>query len=282
MTTKDENMTSLETATISETSDSTKKIADKTAEKKTKKSSKSKKKRPSLALILTLASIVLLFLSVFLVRTGIRNGAKALADKYSDNYKAEHDKVYENITEYWRKKIEDANKTKNYQSISIASVKEKADLEVLIISEVVYEIENKEDNKYHLTRWAQFPGTCTYTVNLKASEFITDTTRNTVTVRIPHIVSNIQINDNKIEELFSKDDIDVISSTFSKADVIKAEEDLVDRQLRDAYVDIRKKFQEEPYYEKQAKEAAVKVIEKLIRDLNPGNDTLQVLVEFVE
>ena len=282
MTTKDENMTSLETATISETSDSTKKIADKTAEKKTKKSSKSKKKRPSLALILTLASIVLLFLSVFLVRTGIRNGGKALADKYSDNYKAEHDKVYENITEYWRKKIEDANKTKNYQSISIASVKEKADLEVLIISEVVYEIENKEDNKYHLTRWAQFPGTCTYTVNLKASEFITDTTRNTVTVRIPHIVSNIQINDNKIEELFSKDDIDVISSTFSKADVIKAEEDLVDRQLRDAYVDIRKKFQEEPYYEKQAKEAAVKVIEKLIRDLNPGNDTLQVLVEFVE
>ena len=282
MTTKDENMTSLETATISETSDSTKKIADKTAEKKTKKSSKSKKKRPSLALILTLASIVLLFLSVFLVRTGIRNGAKVLADKYSDNYKAEHDKVYENITEYWRKKIEDANKTKNYQSISIASVKEKADLEVLIISEVVYEIENKEDNKYHLTRWAQFPGTCTYTVNLKASEFITDTTRNTVTVRIPHIVSNIQINENKVEQLFSKNDSDVISTTFTKADVIKAEEDLVDRQLRDAYVDIRKKFQEEPYYEKQAKEAAVKVIEKLIRDLNPGNDTLQVLVEFVE
>lgn len=292
MNTEIDNLNSTEVSTspeipetiVEKTDRITDKITDKITEQKIEDTSKpkEKKKRLSPTLILTIASIVLVFLTVFLIRIGIRNGGKSLVDNFTDNYESEHDRIYKDLTDFWANKVKEANKVINYQTISIANVKKKADLEVLMVSDVVYEIENKDDNKYHLTRWVQIPGTCTFTVNLKASEFITDTIRNTVTVRIPHIVSNTQINENKIKELFYKDDSGLLTSTFSKAEVIKAGEDLVDRQLRDGYVDIRKKFQENPNYEKQAKESAVKVIEKLIKDLNPGNNTLQVFVEFAE
>lgn len=251
-------------------------------EEKSKSVKKRKKKRPSITLILTLSTIVLFFLTIFVIRTGVKNGGRTLADTFNENYETKRQETNTIITDFWSKKVEEANKITNEQAISITGIKEKADLEVLMVSDVVFEIENKEDNKYHLTRWVQIPGTCVYTVNLKASEFVTDTVRNTVTVRIPHIISNTHVNEDKIEVLFYKDDSDLFASTFSKAEIVKAGNDLVDRQLRDGYIEIRRKFQENPEYEKEAKESAIKVVEKLIKDLNPENETLQVFVEFAE
>ena len=273
--------TSLTEAEMTERTDTAGKEQGK-KEDKLKSVKKRKKKRPSITLILTLSTIVLFFLTIFVIRTGIKNGGRTLADTFNENYETKRQETNTIITDFWSRKVEEANKVTNEQAISITGIKEKADLEVLMVSDVVFEIENKEDNKYHLTRWVQIPGTCVYTVNLKASEFVTDTVRNTVTVRIPHIISNTHVNEDKIEVLFYKDDSDLFSSTFSKAEIVKAGNDLVDRQLRNGYIEIRRKFQENPEYEKEAKESAIKVVEKLIKDLNPENETLQVFVEFAE
>ena len=217
--------TSLTEAEMTERTDTAGKEQGK-KEDKSKSVKKRKKKRPSITLILTLSTIVLFFLTIFVIRTGIKNGGRTLTDTFNENYETKRQETNTIITDFWSKKVEEANKVTNEQAISITGIKEKADLEVLMVSDVVFEIENKEDNKYHLTRWVQIPGTCVYTVNLKASEFVTDTVRNTVTVRIPHIISNTHVNEDKIEVLFYKDDSDLFSSTFSKAEIVKAGNDL--------------------------------------------------------
>ena len=92
----------------------------------------------------------------------------------------------------------------NNIAIEVASVREEANLEVLRVSDVEYVIESKDDNKDRIETWVEFYGDGVYTVDMRASEFIIDSDRQYVLVRVPKPeLTNCKIT--QTNQLFWKD-----------------------------------------------------------------------------
>lgn len=171
---------------------------------------------------------------------------------------------------------EASNHVKNRGTISIESVQEKAELEVLKVSDVEYITNEKKEDK--VTSWLEVPGNGVFTVDLSMSEFIVDDARHYVLARVPKPeinAENIEIETQKVKIIAYENNHWV----FDNGSVEEGEE-LVRKQLSEAQTKIQEDIQSNERYFDIAQTSARNNIKQLIKSLNEDIPSLDIEVEF--
>lgn len=165
----------------------------------------------------------------------------------------------------------------NEITLNFGEIREKADLEVLEAYSMNYYISTAQDNG-KIDVWLEVPGECVFTVNMKMSEVIFDQNRHHVLIRIPSPVvsySNIDVTDINIYRL---EDEQKITSFINSID---DGEQIAINALSESQKAIIKNISSDAEYYKSAKENAIKIIQNLVKNLNPDVPGLVVDVEFL-
>lgn len=161
----------------------------------------------------------------------------------------------------------------NDVSIEVASIREEANLEVLKVSDVEYVIESKDDNENGIEVWMEFYGDGVYTVDMKASEFIIDSDRQYVLVRVPRPeLTNCRIT--QANQLFWQNGV------FNKS--VSVGTDLAVEMRNAGYSKLNNYMKSNAQFYKSAKSSAQTVIADLVKGLNSELTDLVVEVEFVD
>lgn len=171
---------------------------------------------------------------------------------------------------------EASNHVKNSGTIGVESVQEKAELEVLKVSDVEYITNNKSEDK--VTSWLEVPGNGVFTVDLSLSEFVVDDARHYVLVRVPKPeiqAENIEIDTQKVKILAYENNHWV----FDNGSVEEGEK-LVLNQLSEAQTKIQEDIQSNERYFEIAQTSARNNIKQLIKSLNEDVSDLDIEVEF--
>jgi hypothetical protein len=236
-------------------------------------------KRPRIVKVLTLSNIcvaiaiVLFTISALVISNTIRNGAKyaQLAYDNAKNVAATdaYNKFYNSAYVSAERKYHVANRV----SIDVASAKKEAKLEVLGVNDVEYVIENKSDNDDNLETWVEFYGTGVYTVDMRESEFIVDTNRQYILVRVPR-PEFARCSIQKTETLFWKNG--VFNKSYSDG------VDHAQKLRAEGWTKLNNGMKSNTRFMKAAKDSATKVISDLVKGFNSELTDLVVEVEFVD
>lgn len=222
-----------------------------------------------------LISLTLLVLggNILLWRHGLSRLKSAFAQGYSlskDTTAAEvEQKFYDEAYKYYESKYH----TRDEMTISVDSLRNESKLEILQVSDVKYVIENEDNNDEHLTAWLKVPGHSVFTVDLSLAEFIVDSERELVTVRLPKPeLGNFTIDYDAVEILKFKDGYLNESNKYGAA--------LARRQLATAGEEMRADFSVNQMYIESAKTSAEKILVQLIQEINPGLPSDHIYIEF--
>ena len=229
-------------------------------------------------------------LSAFMFFDAVYTGADEALDAFSDGVQDATDSVHQEFYDMGVKAGEEAHHVKNVIAISLGRIREKMDLEVLQVCDVGYIPYPDNDEKSFLNTikasisrqypnnivsWLGVSAYGTFTVDLRASEFIIDNDRQYVLVRIPRPkLSNYHLDQDKVESLYF-DDGGLVKDSASVG------QDIAQRHLQYAEGLLKKKAFSNQYYYKQACENAQSILESLIKQLNPKLPNLKVDVEFL-
>lgn len=225
--------------------------------------------------ILAAIFVLIVVSSVLVIKRSVFLGVSGAKDGFSDAYENACDSTYQQFWETAYNISEESHHVSNDVAISISSVKEKSNLEVLKVSDVVYIISDADDTKSGTTSWLKVNGTGVFTVNLTAAEYLVDNNRHYVLVRIPSpVLDSDNISIDSFESLFYKEN----KMNFSNS--VQNGERLAQAQLNEARQQIQEDFLASENYDKIAKSSAESMIVALIKGLNSDISDLQVNVEF--
>jgi len=226
--------------------------------------------------LVSLGTVLILTIPVIggLVLTNtIRSGGEFAKEAYENAKNKAKDEAYSKFYNTAFASAERKYHVSNSYTIDVESLREEADLEVLCVSDVEYVIESKEDNKGNIEVWMEFFGDGVYIVDMKASEFIYDSDRQYVLVRIPGPeLTNCRIT--KANKLFWKNGV------FDKSYSVGTE--LAMEMRNEGYAKLNNYMKSNAQFYKSAKESATVVITDLVKGLNPNLSNLVVEVEFVD
>lgn len=221
-----------------------------------------------ITIIATTLFIIVIILAVFFFGSTITKSSVAAIYGYNNSKSLTREDTYKQFYSKGFEIGESRNHVSNIGSISIDNIKEKSDLEVLTLRDVVF-ICTDEDKKV----WVQATGTGIFTVNLNAGEFIVDNNRHYVYIRIPQpeLIPD-SINVDKVENLLFEHNMfhGSISEGVHLAQKIRS----------DAKAKIVEDFTSNQDYYNMAKEAAVSIITDMVYALNSNVDDICVNVEF--
>lgn len=231
---------------------------------------KSFKKHCTLSNICFLMSIVLIVIGALVLSNTIRKGSESANDAYeSAKAKAEgeaYDKFYSSAFESAERK----NHVSNRVTIEVESAREKADLEVLSVSDVEYVIGSADNTE----AWVEYYGDGVYTVDMRESEFIIDSERQYVLVRVPRpTISNCRITSSNTLLLQNE-------GFLNKNDAAGVE--LAKEMRSEGYTKLCNYMKSNAEFYKSAKKSAEITITELVKGLNPELEDLEVEVQFVE
>lgn len=237
-----------------------------------KPSRKLPKKTQDAVLVFTIClTVVLAGIGVFLFNSAVSHGAEAVQGAYLSAKKDAENSIYQTFYDT----AEARYHVKNEIAISVDSIREAANLEVLKVSDVEYIIQNKKESKDGITSWLEVPGEGVFTVDLQASEFVVDNQHRYILARIPNpVLSECRIQYQNVVQLEYR------GNTIS--DSIKDGENLAQKQINEAYMKIRTEFTSNPRFFNAACSAAETMVTNLIKSLNPDIPDLTVEVAFME
>lgn len=243
-----------------------------------------REKTVPLDVLITLGLIVLI--AALAVLTVIR-GLGSLQQSYA----SAKDETARRVSERYREAIYDAVEdhwhTSNRATISLGNIREESELEVLMVDDVDYVIDPKTDDGIPVISWFQdlvdgegdtgmwlrVPGKGTFTVNLKAGEYIIDEARQTVTIRLSEpVLKNFGVDYANIALLHYEDG----SRTTESGGISQLRDNLRESEGR-----LRSNTVGNQYYYKRAEESARNMITTMVKQLNPDRPDLKVVVEFV-
>lgn len=193
-------------------------------------------------------------------------------NKTIENAKEEAEKkAYEDAFEYFEKEYH----VSNLVSITLGNLRDEKKLEVFEVSTTSFQA--SDDNRV----WLLISGNCTYTVDLRAAEFIVDNAHRRVLVRLPQPVpGNIDIDYSDIEQYEDKEDNFVkIIQNFSDNAAEKGEE-IAQRMVARASEEMEIYVVNNSEYFQQASESAVSFVENAVKAVNPDVPDLEVEVSF--
>lgn len=227
--------------------------------------------------ILSILIIAVTFAVVMLIIVGFTRSTTRAKRAFAEQKEAAASEAYSGFYERSYNAAEAEYHVKNQAVITLGNIREISDLEVLDVSDVVYMIEDPNQQNGKTLSWLEVPGSGVFTVNLSAGEFVVDRDRHRVHVRIPAPelrTDNISIDYANVKLLkFEKE-------KFSGKNSVKDGEDLVNRQLKQAYQTIRSDIQSNTQYITYAREAARSLTQSLISAVNSEVPDLTVQVEF--
>lgn len=232
-------------------------------------------KRITSTIVFIVVPAILIVTSLVLIERMLTDGSSAMQESYDDAKKSASEKAYNDIYQTSYDNAERKYHVKNEVFITIGDIEEKSDLEVLSVSDVVFIIRDAADNN-GVTSWAEFPGTGTFTVNLKDAEFIIDNKRNHVLARVPEPeLSRCDIQFDKVELLLRE------GKDFRNGTTVEGEEE-ANRDTKQAQKELRNNFLENSRYLSAAEDSARSLITESIKGLNSDNPDLVVDVEFTD
>ena len=233
------------------------------------------KKKYSLTTICFAITAILIIISSILIIYSVQNGAVTAKEAYE---KAKSKATEDSYNKFYKTAYTSAERkyhVSNNVSIEVESVREKANLEVLKVCDVEYVIKSKETNNDDVEAWLEFYGDGVYTVDMKTSEFIIDSVRQHVLVRVPRPeLTNCRITQTK--ELLYKN-----NKFFGNGSISEGTSLAVD--MRNAgFTKLNNYMKSNAQFYKSAKNSAKTIIANLVKGLNPDLPNLIVEVEFVD
>ncbi len=226
-------------------------------------------------IVLLALCIGIVFGSLWFVFFSISKGVSLSVASFQESYNEARSNTYTKYHDLAYKISESENHVSNKVTISIREVKEKSNLDVLKVNDVVYIISEGEEKGSDTTSWLKVYGSGVFTVNLMAAEFIVDNERQHVLVRVPRPgleSNNISIDD--FEKLYFKENV------RSKDNSVKSGEELARNMLSEAKQRIQEDFEANEQYFKLAEKSTIAMLSALIEGINPEVEGLQVEVEF--
>lgn len=217
-----------------------------------------------IAAVIMLQIIIAVFAGTWLFRRGYERNKTNTANNIR---KGAYDTVY-NLTE-------EEYHLSNRVTITVKDIQEKADLEVLSIDTYYLYRSDEEDTAQNLTLFYKIPGTGTFTVDMRMTEYIIDNERRHVLVKAPApAITQFRENYAGIEKLeYRKDGI--LNGS------IKEGEETARKMLARAHTQMMKSFEMTQAYHHAAEESARKLFTMMIKALNPETPELTVDVEFI-
>ncbi len=186
---------------------------------------------------------------------------QALEEQSRETYES----FYESAFSAAEKKYHVSNEVK----ITIENIREESELEVLQVSDIEY-VFHEDNNKI----WTAVRGHGIYTVDLEISEFVIDSERQYVLARIPKPRLNTAGLDYEYENYLFKDGIFNGNTSEGVA--------LARQDLKTAQNQLQEKLLATQAYYEMAENSAQELVEKMIRNFNPGLPGLTVEVEFMD
>lgn len=166
------------------------------------------------------------------------------------------------------------NHVSNYVVISVDGAHEVSRLEVLTVNGSEFVIK-KADEKDKTTSWIKVQGTGVFTVDLSAGEFITDSQRHHVLVRVPKpMLTECKISGTG-KHFFKNGRM---LSNGSVADGVR----LSQEQMSEGRLKLEDSMKQSRIFHEEAQNGAIRAIESLVQQWNPTIPDLQVTVEFIE
>lgn len=231
------------------------------------------KKVFSLSNVCFAVAVLLITIGALVISTTIHKGGESAKEAYENAKNKAAEDAYNKFYDTAYASAEKKYHVSNHVSIEVAAVREEANLEVLKVSDVEYEIESKENNEDGIEVWMEFYGDGVYTVDMKASEFITDTDRQYVLVRVPRP----ELTECKIT---GANELNWKNGQFNKS-VSKGTDLAVDME-KAGYAKLNNYMKSNAQFYKSAKSSAQTIITDLVKGINPDLPNLVVEVEFVD
>ncbi len=241
------------------------------------------KKTPSPIIVILICLIGFAAIYYFLWTDMIDKGVEAATNSYAESKEEAHLSTYNKFFE----SSKDAHAVSNDVAITIDSIREENELEVLQVHDVVYETsENEEGNLFEeffnsivnpqVTSWLEIPGEGVFTVDLKTAEFIIDEAHNHVLIRIfPPQLSQFRLSYDKVVILYFNDE-GLLNETAKVGEAVARE------QLSSAESSLIQNIRNNQRFDQSAKDSAVQILTILVKDLNPELPDLTVEVEFID
>ncbi|WP_028236454.1 DUF4230 domain-containing protein [Pseudobutyrivibrio sp. MD2005] len=219
-------------------------------------------------------SIIMVAVIIYLFNGIVSAGVSTFASSYEDNFKTARDVTYDLKYNSYVDSAEKKYHVSNNVAIYIGELKEEQKLEVLKVNDIEYVID-EEYGDAETIAWLEVPAEGTFTVDLRAGEYIIDNERAHVIVRLPEpVLGRVSIDYSNVEILLFKDDSLLKNGSYSEG------ESLARTQLKEGEELIRKEFLSNESFLKSAEKSATSTIESLVKQLNPDVDGLVVDVEY--
>ncbi len=218
-------------------------------------------------------AVVLITIGLFLISNSIHRGAELAKEAYDSVKNKTAEDTYNKFYDTAYASAERKYHVSNNVAIKVASIRDEANLEVLKVSDVEYVIESKDTNENGIDVWMEFYGDGVYTVDMKASEFIIDSDRQYVLVRVPRPeLTNCRLT--QANQLFWRNGVLNESNSVGTELAI---------DMRNAgYAKLNNYMKSNVQFYKSAKRTAQVLISDLVKGLNSELTDLVVEVEFVD
>ena len=241
-------------------------------ENKTKKNEQ-RKKRFSLSSCCFAVSVILTIVAALAITNTIQRGGEYAKEAYENAKNKASEDAYNRFYDTAYTSAERKYHVSNDISIELASIREESNLEVLKVSDVEYVIESKDGNENGIEVWMEFYGDGVFTVDMKASEFIIDSDRQYVLVRVPRPeLTNCRIT--QANQLYWQ------NGAFNKS--VSVGTDLAVEMRNAGYSKLNNYMKSNTQFYDCAKSSARTLIADLVKGLNSELVNLVVEVEFVD
>lgn len=231
-----------------------------------------------IALGLLAAIIICVVIGIVVYRSAAAKFVSAMGESYRQATDTAAKETYDRFYENSFNTAQAQNHVKNQVSISVGSLREDTELQVLKVQDVEYAFDTLSSKE---EKWLRVTGSAVFTVNLAASEFLIDDARQYVLVRMPKPEAGgfdlKQWKDISPEQ--SKNFVDTITGIFA-GDHSDEESQLFDKLSSEAYAKLQKEVASSPDFYQAAKDNAITSITNIIKGLNPEIPELKVEVEF--
>ena len=197
-------------------------------------------------------------------------GRHRMEESYQIASQNAHDGIYEAAFEF----AEARNHVSNDVNISIGDTKEVSRLEVLAVSGSEYIIKNADETSKVIS-WLEVQGRGIFTVDLASGEFIVDSDRQHVLVKVPQ-PELTECTVSATGKQFWRDGW--IISNGSVAEGVR----LSQAQLGEGRMKLEESMKQSRKFHEAAQETAIRMIKSLVEEWNPNIPDLQVEVEFIE
>jgi len=216
---------------------------------------------------------IILILVALCLLAGIGMAGSIGMSRLRNAYTKAENEAYNNIYNTAYKKAEAANHVSNHALISVEDVKEISRLEVLTVQGSEFIIKNADENN-KIVSCLEVNGTGVFTVNLAMGEFITDSERAYVLVRVPKPALT-EVTVSGTGKSFWKDNRLLANGS------VKEGVDLSMEQLGEGKIKLENSMRSSRRFHEESQKAAVRIITSLVQGWNPNIPELQVEVEFI-